>query len=396
MNTHITAVKFAALLILSTTVGAQTPSGAIPPQPETLPVHAKDVVRDVVREHDDADAGSGSPGITSKIVLATESDKTTATLRISDTFGLVNKIWSYEVKASGPVGKDDAPAEVGTLSGLGAGPNIGFGLTFIQTKLFASDNQTPIQAEALQKPVCNAYIAALKITPAPKCSSSMFEETYFNNVSAIQALQSRAAIGDEAAKGELAALKAYRRDMGRRFWEVVGGKQPIYLWGLRGSIGGKSFKFIEEVQPTNEKKETEKNYSVGFDWTRVSEMNAMALGYRHERTYSDNTSKQICTPIANTTSSSCVQRVVGAPKLTERNVAFIEYRWLASSKSWAISPKIEHDFEKSSWGIRVPIYAAISKDKGLTGGLAVGWDTEQHETGVTFFVSKAFSLTESD
>jgi hypothetical protein len=133
-------------------------------------------------------------------------------------------------------------------------------------------------------------------------------------------------------------------------------------------------------------------YGADLGLTRVHGNLMASVGFSYEKSYKSNDTLQVCSPVSGSTSLKCPQGAIGAPTRMFSRIAFTEARYLMSP-AFAVAPRLEYDFTSSKFAAKLPIYFVPSKDKALSGGIALGYVTHGGGGfGVTVFANKAFSL----
>lgn len=80
------------------------------------------------------------------------------------------------------------------------------------------------------------------------------------------------------------------------------------------------------------------------------------------------------------------------PTAHDRELLFVELRYSFSSK-FAASLQVTHGLEEDTTGLDVPFYF-FGDERGLRGGVRLGWRDDDGELTTGVFVGKAFKLFE--
>jgi hypothetical protein len=110
-----------------------------------------------------------------------------------------------------------------------------------------------------------------------------------------------------------------------------------------------------------------------------------------QRSYRAGQKTEICRPTAVASVIRCADETIGAPTESERVILTGGHRRRFGS-AVAIAPRIHYDLQNSELGVELPIYALRNADRGLTGGITLGWTTESEELAVQIFVGSIFGI----
>jgi len=96
------------------------------------------------------------------------------------------------------------------------------------------------------------------------------------------------------------------------------------------------------------------------------------------------------TPTSNTTLLSCVNGIIGSPGHKTTTVAGIEYRQRTVA-NLALALQLSRDIRNHITTAQLPVYFVQSNKQGLTGGINIGWNSQDRKTVAGIFVGQAFS-----
>lgn len=165
-------------------------------------------------------------------------------------------------------------------------------------------------------------------------------------------------------------------------------------WGVTvaASANQQQFTFADPATPATILESSKEGYGVSLALTVVGDAFVFGAGYAWERAFKGGKEQQVCSPIGATTSLSCRNAALSAPKAEKNQIAFVEVRYLfQGAAKIAISPRIEYSIEDSNFGIRIPIFLARDTKRVLDGGITTGW-TEDDHFGAGIFIGKSFSF----
>lgn len=162
-------------------------------------------------------------------------------------------------------------------------------------------------------------------------------------------------------------------------------------WTMEHSLGFQvgydSFDFITP-QLTRDR-QNHVGYGVGFDTSFISPSREwlFALGAKYQRAHESNDDVILCPPDNGVDPVRCIMGSLGVPTETAHKLVWGELRGV--SRNFGYSLKVIRDIESDETGVVLPIYFVRNNDGELTGGLRLGWTSEEH-FGAGIFISKPF------
>lgn len=182
---------------------------------------------------------------------------------------------------------------------------------------------------------------------------------------------------DEMAKlgyftpGQLETVRKYRQRIKRT---------PLLLLNVAGSMGYNSYASLNQADFS--KRKTERmpyaiSVSGGVSLGRGRPY--LAAGYQLRVDYEDAQKRVVCpaspTPPAN---NPCQYQIFDLPKENIDHSAFALMRIGGPFSIGAGTPMIEvkvaYDFQDRVWGVDMPVYFFVDKDKSLRGGVRLSWE----------------------
>lgn len=173
---------------------------------------------------------------------------------------------------------------------------------------------------------------------------------------------------------------------------------PGWSWGyrLQGRVGYHQYEFFE-LDGSKDDEDTYGN-SVGVALAGVHKGRRLAIGLDYENAVKPSEDEaEKCTPVTgSTTLESCEALPLGSPQHESALVARVEYRVFFDYRKipMAISPMVSLSWsdEDNVVGIEVPLHFLATKDGALTGGLRVGWKSDESGVDVAVFLSRPLRL----
>lgn len=250
--------------------------------------------------------------------------------------------------------KNEGSATFANLDGVASGASVGFDFTFTNADL-AAENVPLAQAQ-------------LCLLSGHELSSDCKGGTNFD------------ALGpkNDADRAEYAKLLA----------EWHGLPETSQVYNLHGSITHNGFTYYDAPSTKHSVDKTGWKFGGEAGWTTHSMKTYYGVGFDLVHGYKEDKDTIVC-PSSSAPSYACISGKFTAPKNQVGRQLYAETRsWLAD---WAYSVRLMHDFATHDDAIDIPIYLFGSKDAVFTGGVRVGWTTDDHLlAGV--FVGKPFNL----
>lgn len=178
----------------------------------------------------------------------------------------------------------------------------------------------------------------------------------------------------------------------------------LHRVGIELSAGNSSYKWAEG-ESLAAVKDDKSSYAGEFLYGYINEnYESYSIAYRYEDGWKASDAKEICTPLADgSTSLSCQSIALSEPKGTKSKILSFEWKtYFGSNDSKAIAIKLSRDLETDVTGLDVPIYLyQEKKSNGLQGGVRIGFlknlgeveeSKSDSETQFSLFLNKAFSI----
>jgi hypothetical protein len=375
-------------------------------------------IKDQLQNHDAPNGTSTATTYVSKVSVETSTDKSTATLDLSDRL-YSNQAGDYynlafSAKAPFDSSKSDT-LDLGDLSGLTAGTQAHLALSWSRWTPITAQGVQDI--EALQK---SSYIAQLYGAYPWKTAHSDEGPTLQDAVSNAKLEPTPLSlIKDQASYLQIVAelnklIAAYNQaNPGKPklvpvkpnsdFKELAAAAKESYLGtvvryappsipSIALSLDGnnQSFSWVTPQAPTKINKEGKNGVGASIVATELGTNWLASVSFGYTRSYMAQPQGQICSPISGSTSTNCVTASLGQPKKTTGRIISVEFRDRIFA-SLAVSPQVQYSEVDSKWAVKLPIYVVADATKVLNGGVTLGWTTADH-FGAAIFIGKAFSF----
>ena len=182
--------------------------------------------------------------------------------------------------------------------------------------------------------------------------------------------------------------EADRAEYARLLADWHGLPETSQVYNLHGSVTHNGFTYYDAPSTKHTADKTGWKFGGEVGMTTHSMKTYYGVGFDLVHGYKEDKDTIVC-PASSAPSYACINGKFSAPKSQVGRQLYAETRsWLAG---WAYSVRLMHDFATHDDAIDVPIYLFGSKDAVFTGGVRVGWTTDDHLlAGV--FVGKPFNL----
>jgi hypothetical protein len=190
---------------------------------------------------------------------------------------------------------------------------------------------------------------------------------------------------DKATDANLAAIRA-------RFSAIQQQAPFLGLLTLGSTVNRQNVSYFQKSDLSTLIKGQTTGYGVNLVASMLYHSALYSGGAFYERSYTDATTVQLCTPVTGTSALKCPQGAIGAPTRQIARLLFTESRFYVLPGKLALSPRIEYDVATSKLAVRLPIYLAPSTTKTLIGGLVIGYTTHGTGLAASVFIGKAFSF----
>jgi hypothetical protein len=177
----------------------------------------------------------------------------------------------------------------------------------------------------------------------------------------------------------------------KRYLKSSWGGQWVQTVRASLNVGTEEFSFLDPVTfAKSEGDETEWSASLGFASVNILERMSIGVGYRRESVYEPSKKTTLCTATGVANQLECETANLGGPVRKEKDLATLQFdvlRW-----NWAMTSLVTYDFEADKYGIEVPFYLLRDEKAAWTGGVSIGWTSDERDVTVQIFVGVPFSL----
>ncbi len=171
---------------------------------------------------------------------------------------------------------------------------------------------------------------------------------------------------------------------------------PFLNFGLSGLISYGEFTYFDPVSSALQEDEQRIGFQAGASSSLVfpNDNYSLSASAAFQRNYKASTDQAVCPlePEEGTTFIACPIRDFGEPMRDDSLLIRGEWRYRLAN-SFAISPHLVYDALDDEVRVELPIYFIPDDDSGLTGGVRVGYDSEEDDELILgVFVSTPFEF----
>ncbi len=327
-----------------------------------------------------ADAGLGPSSIGRPTAhLTADSDKTTVQLRLAYGTSWVNKdnggaeyagvTWTSSATVSAPTSKDGSPTTLASLNGLENANTLQLKMSWV---IGAGLRDPGPKTDEM----CEFFRKRLKEDPVLQQSSGVKEITTCP-LGIIQRI----------------FTKLYPAKVRELEMEYYAPSSTLTTISIAATSGYQDFNWYD---PTSLAKTTtrKKPQSLEFALSRVVTAGTLVTAaVRTEESYEATKSFTRCPAPTGTVPFNCVTGAIGEPTKKRADVLTLDVRTIVY-KRMALGLTLNRDIKNKTTGIELPLYVLSSSAGDLTGGIKLGWTTDDHKVSAGLFIGQPFKLFE--
>jgi hypothetical protein len=291
-----------------------------------------------------------------------------ATIKMSEDFssGGANSGVGYfnigSLTASTPLSKSTSTTDLATLDGLANATTLELKYSGLRSSGLRIPNS------AVTDPICahaaTAFSAANPtVKEIPDCDEGFVD------------------------KYDPAEFSAYQS----QFWDVQ--VRSRLIWGVSAKAGYQNMSYTDTTTlGAKTVNETPLSGEAFLAYNPNAGHSLVTLDYTYQRAYTAATSKTVCPPNTSGGNITCGSGPFGAPKETDEELISVEVRH-AFRGLLGVAVTATYDAQSHTKGIDLPLYFLKGSVASLTGGLDIGWRSDNpHATVGLFVASTGFGL----
>jgi len=190
---------------------------------------------------------------------------------------------------------------------------------------------------------------------------------------------------------KIALSQAEYDDFKRKFYNT---NAYVWSWGLSTKGGYQDFTFYDATSLAKSKQRHSLwSVSVFGAYLPLEKLSAFTATLTVEAAYKDAKSSTQClqTPPATGAFLTCADGPIGEPSRSTTQILNLEWRRQITDKV-AFSLQASRDFKNKISTVQLPVYFISDAKSGLSGGLTLGWTSEDHKASLGVFVGQSFKL----
>lgn len=170
----------------------------------------------------------------------------------------------------------------------------------------------------------------------------------------------------------------------------AGFKRPV-LFSIFGTVADQTFEFLDPAT-FEEVKDSKAGSAFGVSLGTLF-FNGTYLGasYRRQRAFVGSDPVEVCRAAEVEGALVCTEGAIGGPSKREVDIVQVEGRRFLSDDFAAIV-RLSRDLDADVTGYQLLLYGLWQEDKGLTGGIDLGFRDDEDRISIRAFVGLAFGL----
>ena len=271
--------------------------------------------------------------------------------------------------ASAPLGKGATEGTLATRRGLNSGTMLTLALAQTTLKGIRVPAEEVLNLCAKGQKFLTAYLSVL----------GNKEENFLCDTATIKDLLEQGKVTKEE-------YRAFRS-------AFFGPSAAVSSWAVSLSGGYNDANYFDAVTLVQAKKRNRVGgLAVSYTYVPLEATQLFSASLGLLSVYKDAKNSTACLPLApGKTQLTCASGAIGAPKRQTTQTLDLEWRRKLSER-YAFSLQVSRDFKNKVTSVAVPIYLVGNDKDGLTGGISLGWASDDKDVTAGVFVGKAFSV----
>lgn len=176
--------------------------------------------------------------------------------------------------------------------------------------------------------------------------------------------------------------------------------RPFWAFNLQGSVGTEKFEFYDSsTLASSSNRRT--SYSFGASIGHLPRLDSHwfgAIGFETKKSHTAAKDATFC-PVGGPTPVKCATGPFGPPvtEIDHKLRGTVRYAGSLKTSKNGTSPigaelVAAYDFHDKTWGVELPVYLFVDKDKSLTGGVRGAYDSKEDDFQFGIFIGKSFDF----
>lgn len=295
---------------------------------------------------------------------------------------------AFAVTLTAPISKDTERADFLTQSGLPGKLSLGFSFTASRVNLGGIDWNDEKIAGLMYKSDQNCKAANTKPDLDPDKLAEICEtKVAFRNRKKLYL--------SEADKKQLESLYIAPVEVLKQ--------RSLLSFNLAGTLGTEKFKFFDSITLAGQE-QRKTGYSLGLSAGWLPHLHSSVFligGFEAKRSYTAAKSSTYCPTSGTGPTVKCTVGSFGPPTLEIDRKLIGRIRFTGDvplgkdeKTPFGIELSGAYDFHDKTWGLEMPVYVFVDKEKGLTGGLRGAYDSKEDDFQLGVFIGKTFNFLE--
>jgi hypothetical protein len=175
--------------------------------------------------------------------------------------------------------------------------------------------------------------------------------------------------------------------------------QHRFLASLGAGFAINDYKYRDPLTfAASEVRRTSYQFSAALGWLPPDSATFFSAGLEYKRNYEAPDKRILCPPATGGAPAECTQAVFAPPERNTDNNLFGTIRTLnlfgltGERSPVVLEIKAAYDVKDEVVGFEVPIYLLTDAEGKFRGGIRIGWDSEEEDTKIGFFIGVPFNF----
>jgi len=235
----------------------------------------------------------------------------------------------------------------------------------------------------------------LKLTFEGRWVPGLHPSTLDNFAKSVDNLCNKLGLNESCDEGD--AAKALGRSITDRSADTFGAirrfrKQARRALTVSGSVSHNSYKYFGTSGEKNETDEVGLSLRLAYSAPFGDTNNRWAASVTAQQDYSDSKIKAThCVNIDGSALQQCEVLPLGEPGESQTVVARAQLQWSVGDAA-VVSPMVAYDTDRDVFGLELPVYLLRDSDAMFTGGIRLGWRSDDKQVRASVFISKPLTF----
>lgn len=165
------------------------------------------------------------------------------------------------------------------------------------------------------------------------------------------------------------------------------------VFSATGRVSHKEFRWLDPAAAFSARDAQHTDYSIGgMAGLFNPSIGFVAAHFDRQTFHRAAGATQLCRPLGTTGASTCSASILRGPAEGKTSLLHLELRKFLGNGNFAVNPVFTRDFENDVSSLEVPLYFLRDDQGGLTGGVSLGWRSDQDAFVASVFVGPSLPL----